>query len=106
MTKTNELVPLTGKQKSYLRGLGHSLKPLLQLGKAGITDLFIENLNEVLERHELIKVKLIGNSPLSLKEAAAEFAAKAPCHVAQTIGKTALLYRPSKENPEIKIPSA
>ena len=54
---------LTGKQKRYLRGLGHHLKPLLMLGRDGITDNVISAANAVLDAHELIKVK-VGNGCL------------------------------------------
>lgn len=96
---------LTGKQASYLRGLGHTLKPLLQVGKAGITKSFINQVASVLETHELIKVKLIKSAPEDVKEAGAKLSAGVPCHVAQTIGKTLLLYRQRSEDPTIVLPS-
>ncbi len=96
---------LTGKQARYLRGLGHSLKPLLQVGKAGITKSFMFQVGSALETHELIKVKLIKSAPEDVKEAGAKLSAGVPCQVAQTIGKTLLLYRQRSENPTIVIPS-
>lgn len=96
---------LTGKQVRYLRALGHSLKPILQVGKAGITDGFIKQLRGSLETHELIKVKLGKGAPDDLKLAAEELTAKVPCHLAQSIGKTLLLYKARKEDPEIVLPA-
>lgn len=98
------MTPLTGKQKNYLRGLGHSLKPLLQIGKHGVTDSFLSNAREALLRHELIKVKLIQAAPLKVADAAKELEEKIPCHVAQTIGKTILIYSPNPEEPVIQLP--
>jgi len=102
---TTELQPLTGKQARYLRGLGHSLKPILQVGKAGVTDGFVQQVRKALETHELIKVKLIKSAPDSVKVAGAQLAERVPCQIAQTIGKTVLLYRRREENPEIVLPS-
>jgi RNA-binding protein len=102
---TSNQPSLTGKQARHLRGLGHSLKPLLQLGKGGITDSFVKQVARALETHELIKIKLIRNAPDSLNDAGEDLAARVPCQIAQKIGKTLLLYRPREENPEIVLPS-
>ncbi|NQU62854.1 MAG: ribosome assembly RNA-binding protein YhbY [SAR324 cluster bacterium] len=103
MTKNQQA--LTGKQAIYLRGLGHSLKPLLQVGKAGITDSFMHQASSALETHELIKVKLIKSAPENVKEVAAKLSAGVPCQIAQTIGKTLLLYRQRAEDPTIVLPA-
>ena len=102
---SSELPSLTGKQARYLRGLGHGLKPILQVGKGGITDSFVHQVSQALETHELIKVKLIKSAPETAKSAGEEFAARVPCQIAQTIGKTLLLYRQREENPQIVLPS-
>ncbi len=102
---TSEQSILTGKQARYLRGLGHSLKPILQVGKAGITDPFVHQVRQALETHELIKVKLIKSAPESVKHSGEDLASRVPCQIAQTIGKTLLLYRQREENPEIVLPS-
>jgi RNA-binding protein len=95
---------LTGKQSRYLRSLGHSLKPLLQVGKSGITESLVRQVRAMLETHELIKIKLIKSAPESIGEAGARLVAQVPCHLAQQIGKTLLLYRPRSEKPTIVLP--
>ena len=99
-----KIEPLTGKQARYLRGLAHSMKPLLQVGKGGITEDFINQVRKDLEKHELLKVKLIKTAPTDLKTAAYELADKVPCQVAQKIGKTVLLFKQRDEDSEIKLP--
>jgi len=99
-------IQLTGKQARHLRGLGHPLKPLLQLGKSGLSPEFLKKVGELLERHELIKIKLLQNTTIDLAQAGIEIADALHCAVAQKIGKTLLLYRPSETDPEIKLPSA
>ncbi|MFH2131279.1 MAG: ribosome assembly RNA-binding protein YhbY [bacterium] len=102
---TSDQEPLTGKQARYLRGLGHDLKPLLQVGKAGITESFIRQVSAALETHELIKVKLIKSAPDNVREAGEKLSTRVPCRIAQTIGKTLLLYRQREEDPRIVLPS-
>lgn len=88
---------LTGKQKRHLRALGHKLKPLIQIGKKEIENSLIIEADAALERHELIKVRLL-ESCLSDKHEASEMLAEAcSAEVAQILGKTFLLYRPAKK---------
>ena len=94
---------LTGKQKNYLRGLGHHLKPLVQIGKDGLTVEFAKNLDDELERHELIKIKVLENAREGKKELAVEIEKKTGGAVIQVIGKIILVYRPSKEEPKIEL---
>ena len=99
---------LSGKQKRYLRGLGHHLKPLIMLGREGITDNVVSAANAVLTAHELIKVK-IGNGCLLEKREAADFiAARTSSEVVQILGKTFLVFRenPDRDNEHrIKLPA-
>lgn len=99
------LKKLTGKQARYLRSLGHSLKPLILVGKAGITDTLIKQVRSSLETHELIKVKIGKTSATSLDDAVERLTTEVPCQLAQTIGKTVLLYRKRDENPKIVLPT-
>ena len=59
---------LTGKQRSYLKGLANEIDPIFQVGKNGITDNFIKQIDEALEARELIKVNVLNNSLLEAKD--------------------------------------
>ncbi len=96
---------LTGKDRIYLRGLGHHLKPVMQVGKDGVSKEFVANLEEILERHELVKVRVLENAPEGRKAVARRIEAATGCAVVQIIGKVILLYRPSREDPRIELPS-
>lgn len=94
---------LTGKQKRFLRAMGHSLNPVITIGKGEISDALVKETTEALEHHELVKVKILESCLLDRHEAADELAAACSADVAQVIGRTFLLYRPAKE-PRIELP--
>ena len=95
---------LTGKQKRYLRGLGHGLKPVITVGKGEITDSLVKEADEALSFHELIKVKILESCLLSRDEVAAGLAAACQAEVAQILGRTILLYKKGVE-PKIELPA-
>lgn len=89
---------LTGKQKHYLRSKGQTMKPLFRVGKNAITPEFIAQVDEALAKRELIKVSLLPAAEVLLDEALTSLTNALPSiMVAQTIGKTALLYRPAEK---------
>ncbi|MDK2918041.1 MAG: RNA-binding protein [Candidatus Petromonas sp.] len=95
---------LTGKQRTYLKGLAHDIQPITQIGKEGITDAFISQLNDALEARELVKVTVQKNSFLDTKEAANEVARLTNSEFVQAIGRRFVLYKKSKNNPKITLP--
>lgn len=94
---------LTGKQKRYLRSLGHGLKPVINIGKGDITEALTKETSLALDAHELIKVKLLEASLLDRNEAAQELATATESEVAQVLGRTFLLYRQAQQ-PKIELP--
>jgi RNA-binding protein len=100
------LVPLTGKQKSYLRSLAHPLKPVVQIGHQGVTPGVLSALDEALERHELIKVKVAGDAEVDAADIGPKLEKATKSQVAQVIGHTLVIYRRRKENPKIVFPKA
>lgn len=96
--------PVKGSGIRYLRGLGHHLDPVVQIGKEGITDALVAATNEALRTHELIKVKVGTESPIDRKEAGPELAAKTGATLAQVLGRTLLLYKRHPSKPKIELP--
>ena len=94
---------LTGKQARHLRGLGHSLRPAVMIGRQEITATAIAALDASLAAHELVKVKIQEGCMIDRNEVAATLAAETGAGIAQILGKTILLYRPA-ETPVIKLP--
>jgi RNA-binding protein len=95
---------LTASQTRFLRGQAHDLKALLQIGGKGVTPAFLAELEEVLERHELIKVKVAAEDREARETMVTELLGSTGAALVQRIGHVAVLYRPSKENRQIVLP--
>ena len=103
MTPQNPTL-LTGKQRSFLRALAHPLKPVVQIGHAGLTDAVLKAIEGALLTHELIKVRVTGNEELSASALSPEIEKRTRSSVAQVIGKTLVVYRARKKDPVIVLP--
>ena len=88
---------LTGKQVRHLRGLGHHLHPVVMIGKEEVSDALATSVEEALETHELIKVKLQEGCMMDRKEVAEILAERTGAAVVQVLGKTILLFRRGAE---------
>jgi RNA-binding protein len=95
---------LTGKQRRHLRSLGHPLEPVVQIGKNGITDGVITAVDEALEQHELVKVRIGTECPEDRHEVAERLGPATKSEVAQLLGRTILVYRRHPKEPKIKLP--
>ncbi|MCI5222061.1 MAG: ribosome assembly RNA-binding protein YhbY [Candidatus Electrothrix sp. AR4] len=105
--KKKKQANLNGKQKKFLRGLGHHLDPIVYVGKEGITENLEQSLLDALKSRELIKVKLGQNCEVPKKEAAEQLAEITGAALVQLIGKTVLLYqinRDIKSDKRISLP--
>ena len=97
--------PLTSKQRASLRSLAHHLKPILQVGAEGVSETFVRSLGEAFNTRELLKVKVLDGAPEDARASADAMAAALPgVEVAQTIGRTVVLYKPFPEEPQIRLP--
>jgi RNA-binding protein len=97
---------LAGWQKQYLRGLAHHLKPLVQIGKLGVTESLMAAIEKALDDHELVKIKFIGFK--DEKDALTQkISVEARAEVVGLIGNVLIIYRKNhdKEKSKIKIPS-
>ena len=84
---------LTTQQRCLLRGLGHHLDPVVQIGKEGITEPLCAAIAVALARHELIKLRLAESVDGDRHGLAAELAARSHAALVQVLGRTILLYR-------------
>ena len=89
---------LTPGRRAELRSLAHSLKPIFQVGKEGVTERAIDAVHEAFNTREILKVKVLDSAPsdaLATGEALASNIENV--HLVQVIGRTVVLYRPEPE---------
>lgn len=93
---------LTGQQRKHLRGLAHALRPVVQVGEAGLSGAVLGALDAALRDHELVKVRL--RQPEDKKAAARELAERSGAHLCGVVGHTVILYRRREDDPKIEVP--
>lgn len=87
---------LTDQQKLHLRRLGHKLRPVVLMGGAGLTDAVLAEIEQALDDHELIKVKLSGADREERRARVTAICRRTDAALVQGIGHTALLFRRSR----------
>ena len=95
---------LGGAQRRRLRGLAHSLRPIIFIGEAGLSEAALKALDEALDQHELVKVRL--RQPPDKKAVAAALAESSGAALCGVVGHTVVLYRPHPETPKINLETA
>ena len=96
--------PITAADIRYLRGLGHHLDAVVQIGKDGVTDGLVAALVEALRVHELVKVRVGTESHVDRKVAGPELATRTGATLAQILGRTLLLYKRHPNKAKIELP--
>lgn len=94
---------LTAKQKRYLKSLGMTQEPIVQIGKAGVTATVVAGTEAALLARELVKVRVLNNSPQESKEAIQELAIETGAQLVQVIGHNGLLYKRNSDPEKSKL---
>jgi len=98
---------LKGFERAHLRGLAHRLKPVVQVGRNGVTEALVGAVVRALESHELIKVKFVDFKEKEEKQAVARaLEEEARCELVGMIGHTGLFFRrnPDPEKRRVHLP--
>lgn len=95
---------LTSKQRAYLRGMANSYDTIYQVGKGGIGDTMVEQLDATLEARELIKLRTLDTCEYTSREAADILAEALSADVVAVTGSRFILYRASKKRKRIELP--
>lgn len=96
------MIPLNGKQKRSLKSQAHHLKPVVMIGKLGITGSLVEAVNAALDDHELIKMKFIDFKD-EKKGLVAEIVRKTGSECVDIIGNIAIIYKQNKDSKKRRI---
>jgi len=97
---------LTERQRRYLRGLAHPLKPVIMIGDSGLTDAVATEAARALHDHELIKVRVRGAEREQRDAVLADLATRTGSALIHRIGHVAVFYRRRADLPKIVIPDA
>lgn len=95
---------LTGKQKRFLRAKAHHLKPIFQVGKDGVNENMLVQVNEALEKRELIKVTVLQNCLEDKNVVADQLVEGTNAELVQVIGAIIVLYKESEDHKTITLP--
>lgn len=96
---------LRGKQKRFLRSQAHSMRPLFQIGKDGLSHNWLENVEAAIEKRELLKVSILQNSMVEEEEVVDFIEKNSSIQVVQKIGHVLVLYKKAidKENRRLSV---
>lgn len=88
---------LTSKQRARLRGAANKMDTILQVGKDGINHNLVRQVIDALNARELIKLRVLENSPVTAREAAFQLAENTDSESVQVIGTRFVLYKRNKD---------
>jgi RNA-binding protein len=95
---------LVGKSRRHLRSMGNTLKALVHIGHSGCTGAVARSVDDALEQHELVKIKVLDTCPQSMGTVAVWCHRVLDAQVAQWLGHTLLVYRARVTGPIIQLP--
>lgn len=94
---------ITTKQRAELKSIAANITPAFQVGKGGVNDAQVAQIDDYLRVHEIVKIKVLDNSLYNAREAAEEISAKINAEVVQVIGSKAVLYKRNEKEPVIRL---
>lgn len=95
---------LSKKQISYLRGLAHKLSVVVQVGKNGVSEAVVKDMDLKLSEHELIKVKLSCSDQTEFNGLVSQVVSSLNAKTVMSVGHTLVLFRSNPEETKIKLP--
>jgi RNA-binding protein len=99
--KKKSLMP-SGELRRALRGHGHALSALVQIGKAGVTNGVVRQVHQALADHELVKVKVSADSPADRFAVAERLAEEPGVNIVQILGHVILAYKRHPHKPRFE----
>ena len=94
---------LTSKQRAFLRGLANTENAIFQIGKGGINENFLKQLDDALEKREIVKVTVLENSLLDPRGVCEAVCDEIGAEPVQVIGKKFIVYKQSRANRHIDV---
>ncbi|TJZ75655.1 YhbY family RNA-binding protein [Chitiniphilus eburneus] len=100
-------IELSPVERQYLRGLAHSLNPVVMIGNNGLTEAVIREIAINLDAHELIKIRVLGDDRALREQLLQQICDELGAAPVQHLGKLLIVYRPSSiDKPRIALPKS
>lgn len=90
---------ITSKQRAALRSQSNGMETIFQIGKGGISDMLVQQVEDALKAREMIKLRVLESAPIFAREAAQELAEKCGAEIVQVIGSRFILFKRNPEKP-------
>ena len=90
---------ITSKQRAALRSQSNGMETIFQIGKGGISDMLVHQVEDALKAREMIKLRVLESAPVFAREAAQELAEKCGAEIVQVIGSRFILFKRNPEKP-------
>ena len=90
---------ITSKQRAALRSQSNGMETIFQIGKGGISDMLVQQVEDALKAREMIKLRVLESAPVFAREAAQELAEKCGAEILQVIGSRFILFKRNPEKP-------
>ena len=94
---------ITSKQRAKLKSISHNIKPIINIGKNGISDNLMIQINDLLEAREIIKIKILSNNLDKSKNLINSIIKETNSEFIQFLGNIITIYRKSKKNQKIEL---
>lgn len=95
---------LTNKQKAFLRGEAHHLKPVVMVGHKGLTETLSKEISANLTAHELIKIKFNESAADERNTFSETIAQECGAELIAVRGHVLILFKANEEKPKYKLP--
>jgi RNA-binding protein len=97
-------MPLSANQKRFLRGLGQQIRPVVMVGQHGLRDAVVAEIDQALDAHELVKVKIAADRD-TRSAWGDEIIARVNAEPVHRIGQMLIMFRRNDDKPKIALPS-
>ncbi len=94
---------ISSKKRAKLKSIANNLNTTLYIGKNGISDSLIKQLQDALVSNEIVKCKVLNNCISTAKEMAILLSNKSDSDIVQVIGSRFVLYKKNQKNPLIEV---
>lgn len=98
------MTPLSNNQKKFLRSLSHSLKPVVMIGRDGLSDAVLAEIAKTMKKHELLKIKIRSEDRAQKHIIIDKILTFSDFHLVQVIGNTVVLYQAFDKDPQVILP--